>query len=310
MKEENADDIEKATEIHVAATSNAHTTSISVKIPIANPVTPSFSQTWMSLCWLAICILSSGLYGLFLSYQLGSQFLIFMPAIYVCTPLIIFVPIFGFLFKTEMGAYLFFTHLLMTWGYFPIVLLNSALAEHMASFWIIAYVNAGLVEEICKGFMYMIPLWMGYIKYGFQIIHYAAIAGLMFGVGENVLYAIQFTMLGNTSKNDKMLGSSVTDILIQYRVFSTVLLHIFLTVLGACFVAYTLTGLWPLSKRWIACTLAIVIPATLHGTYDAFLLNLNADYCVVSKIIAGILFVSVIAMLLYMRAKQISQVSQ
>ena len=303
-------DIEKADSMPVETRGASISNTGVAKIPIANPESISFGKIRFSLIWLGVSIISYGLYGIFLSHMLGAPYLIFLPAIQVCLPLVIFVPIFGSLFSTEMGTFLFVTNIMMTWVDFPIMLINSAIAG-ISSYWVVAYLNAGLLEEILKALVYMIPLWMGRIRYGFQVIHYAAIAGLMFGVGENVLYAVQFKMLtGQKISESEVMGSSISDILIQYRMFTTVVLHILLTVLGACFVAYTLTGLWSLSKRWLACTLAILVSAILHGTYDAFLMNLDGQYSFVSTIIFGVLVVSVLALLLYMRARQIAQVSQ
>jgi len=307
MLQNTTDDIEKAPELTRVIHIYPDQASASKFVPISNPEAPHSRQIWMSLIWLALSILSCGLYGVFLSHILGAHSLVFWPAIEVCLPLVFFTPIFQTMFKTELGPYVLVINLMMTWADIPIIFLNSSIAQY-ASKWVVAYLNAGLLEEILKGLVYLIPVWMGRIRYGYQVICYAAIAGLMFGVGENVLYAVQFIIFGDSPKlrNSEIIGSSVVDILIQYRVFTTALLHVLLTVLGACIVAYTLTGLWSLSNRSVACFLAIFVSAFLHGTYDAFLMNFDGKYSWVSKVTVGLTVVSVLALLLYMRSRQLT----
>ena len=308
MFQDNSPDVEKASDQPTPVEKVEVEDSVLKAIPISNSETRKFPETWQSILWMAVSIVSCGLYGMALSSMLGARYLYFLPGVLVCLPLVIFVPIFGLLFKTEMGIFILFTNIMMTWAYIPIIFMNSYVVA-LCSAWIVAYFNAGLLEEIFKALIYLIPLWMGRIRYGYQVIYYAAIAGLMFGVGENVLYAVQFMMLQDSNRKDPAFAAAnIADILIQYRVFTTVLLHIFLTVLGACFVAYYLTGLWSRRiPRWFICCIAILVPAILHGTYDAFLMNFNGEYSLVSKCIVGLLIVSVFGLLLKLRYQKLSQ---
>jgi hypothetical protein len=267
------------------------------QIATQKPVTAR--QTNITLLSALICaVMLGGYHGLLMLYK-GETGPIFLPALSVCFPLIVLLPICGSLFQTEIGINLLVVEISMIVGCFLLILLHAYMAQ-FSSMWLISFFNAGLLEEILKGLMYLVPLWMGRIKYGYQLVYYAAIAGLMFGVTENVGYTVLLSSL-----NDQViLGTPVGSIMMGMRQFTTPLLHMYLTVLGSCLVLFTITGLWSLTRHWVACILAILIPAILHGTYDAFLLTNGAQYAYISSFIATLTIVSVNANLVHVREKQ------
>jgi hypothetical protein len=79
------------------------------------------------------------------------------------------------------------------------------------------------------------------------------------------------------------------------------MLHIIITVLGACIIAYTLSGIGFLSRRWIACCLAILVSSVVHGTYDALYMAYDGKYAIVSNILAVVALLTVLSLMLYLR---------
>lgn len=256
-------------------------------------------QTSITLLSGFICAMILGGYHALLMAYMDAPGQAFVPALAVIFPLVVLLPICGSLFQTEIGIYLLVVGITMIVGCFLLILLNACMMR-FSSMWLISYFNAGLLEEILKGLVYLVPLWMGRVKYGYQLVYYAAIAGLMFGVTENVGYAVSLS-----SNTDEVIpGASVASMVMGTRQFTTPLLHMYLTVLGSCMVLFTITGLWSLTRRWVACILAIIIPAILHGTYDACLLTNHARFAYVTNAVALLTVGAVNSLLIRSRAHQ------
>ena len=268
-------------------------------LPISNPGPVEVRTVRLTLVCLFGCVGLYETYGLYLSsYMSFDGRLLATPALVASIPLLVMAPIFGSMFKTDMKGFILVGCLMMTWFHLPILFLNSYLAS-FSSMWVIAYVNAGLLEEFLKALIYLIPLWKGRIKYSYQVIYYAAMAGLLFGVGENVLSGTQFWLADEARRG--LGGTDLCDLLTRGRLFLIPMLHIIITVLGACIIAYTLSGIGFLSRRWIACCLAILVSSVVHGTYDALYMAYDGKYAIVSNILAVVALLTVLSLMLYLR---------
>lgn len=275
-------------------------------IPIAsqNPVT--LRQTYGTLLYGVVFIILLVGYHAFLLCHFGGERLYFIPAFSaVALPLLMLLPICGSLFQTEIGIHLLALGLPMILVGFGLAKLNGSVYNPYdnSSNWILCFVNAGLLEEILKGLMYMVPLWMGRIKYGYQLVYFAAISGLLFGVTENVVYAVNYS-----SRTQEVIpGASVADLIMGYRLLYTPLLHMYLTVLGSCIVLLTITGLKSFGRLWVVCVIAILVPAVIHGSYNAFLLTDDAKLPYISSILFLITVQTVHSLLVYVRSRQFAE---
>jgi RsiW-degrading membrane proteinase PrsW (M82 family) len=205
-------------------------------LPIKNPVdVPIGDAVTTTVAAFISGFIAVGVYAIILmrseaSLDASGLFLLLTTLI----PLTVFVAIFGMMFRTNAGLYVCTIFIFIRGAFYLIALANTSLlvpdgTGHVTddSAWLASMLSVGPLEELCKATIYLVPLVCGRIRFGYSIIYYAAIAGLVFGVLENLDYSHQF--LGFRFPSEFVVVTAT------YRIYYTTVLHILLTVFGSFF---------------------------------------------------------------------------
>ena len=174
------------------------------------------------------------------------------PLLYVFFALVMFTPILGYLLRTEQSKVLigiFFEMACMIWiiGFVngELTSLNSCCAAFRS------FVCAGMTEELFKMLVYITPFIWVKLSNGYQLIYYAALSGICFGINENAVF-----VLSNDSKPSMIAFT---------RALSLTLLHCILCMIGAIFIVYKKAKIVDSFFMYI---LAYLVPVVLHGLYN------------------------------------------
>ena len=216
------------------------------------------------------------------------------PLAYVYSAYVLLVPAFGYFFSYAGSR----IPLIVFASMWPAILGGTFLVSQITPHWvdptvgqtaIHAFFFVAIPEEAIKMSCYLIPLFLApKIRYGYHLILSAAVAGLAFGVLENGLYVT----------NQKM-GNPVMTAYVRFAL--TTLLHASFCMIGATIITYKMCGVWKGAQGWMVYSLALIIPAIVHGAYD-FVIFLNTETMVhISLVIAIVCYLVPFAMTITLR---------